>query len=374
MQDEIGRHRRVVRDAVDIYVTLGLITLFVWLSAKVVAPFVSILVWSMILAVALYPAFVWIKDRMGGRSGLAATALAVLGLVLLIGPTVVIADSIIGSTIELAERLRGETLDVPPPDPSVRDWPIVGNMVFGFWSSAHADLSSTAEHFAPQIREFATFLLGVGAGLARGVLEFAVSVVLAAVALGYAGGLGDISGRMAERVASGRGRMFLDTAKATIRNVSRGVIGVAIIQGGLAAGGMIAIGLPFAGLVAAIAIAAAVVQLPALAILPTIIYVWTAEPTLPAALYTAYMVPVMLSDNFLKPILMARGLATPMIVILIGVIGGTLSSGLTGLFIGPVILAVFYEMFRVWIADVAVPRDAAAGTAGDPAGGSPSAG
>lgn len=352
MQDEIAEQRRVVRYSVDVFITLAIIALFVWLSLRLIAPFVTILLWAMILAVALYPVFEWLRARLGGRSGVAATAMSALGLVLLIGPTVVIVDSIIESSIDLAARLRDENLGVPPPDPAIREWPIVGKMLFDFWSGAYTDLASTAGHFAPQIRDMAGFLIGAGAGLGRGVLEFAVSVIFAAVALSYAGSLGAVSGRMAERVASTRGRVFLETAKATIRNVSRGVIGVALIQGGLAAVGMIAVGLPFAGLVAAVAVAAAVVQIPAIAILPTIIYVWSVEPTAAAVLYTVYMVPVMLSDNFLKPILMARGLKTPMIVILVGVIGGTLDSGLVGLFVGPVVLAVSYEMFRVWLAEV----------------------
>lgn len=254
MPDEIAEHRRVIRYSVDVYVTLSLITLFAWLSIRLIAPFVTVLLWALILAVALYPVFAWLRELTGGRHRLAAAAMAVLGLVLLIGPTVVIVDSIIGSSVELAARLDRDTLAVPPPDPAIRDWPLVGETVFRVWSGATTDLGSMAEYFGPQISDFAGFLLGVGAGLARGVLEFALSVVFAAVALGYAGSLGDISDRMAERVASTRGRAFVGTAKATIRNVSRGIIGVAIIQGGLAAAGMIAIGLPFAGLVAALAV------------------------------------------------------------------------------------------------------------------------
>ena len=108
-------------------------------------------------------------------------------------------------------------------------------------------------------------------------------------------------------------------------------------------------GLPFAGFLSAIAVAACVVQVPILVIAPMIIYVWSAQSTVFAAIFTAYMVPVLLSDNVLKPILMARGLETPMIVILVGVIGGTISSGLMGLFLGPVVLALFYKMILVWI-------------------------
>jgi len=352
MPQDSTERQRLIRYSVDVYVTLGLISFFAWLSIRLLSPFLSILLWAMVMAVALYPVFDWLRGRLGGRNGLAATVIALLGLVLLIGPTMIIVNSIIESTINLANRLGVEQVQLPAPDPSVKDWPIIGSTVFRLWEGAYADLAKTAEHFAPQLRDIGAFFLSTGAGLARGVLEFALSVIFAAVMLGHAAALGRLSERMASRVASTRGRMFVETATATIRNVSRGVIGVAIIQGGLAAAGMMVVGLPFAGLIAAVTVGAAIVQIPALAILPTIIYVWSAEPTTTALLYTLYMVPVMLCDNVLKPILMARGLTTPMIVILIGVIGGTLDSGLVGLFVGPVILAVAYEMFKVWIADM----------------------
>ncbi|MBK0400961.1 AI-2E family transporter [Limibaculum sp. M0105] len=352
--------QRVLRYSVDIFVTLGLISLFAWLSIRLISPFVPILIWALILAVALHPVFVWLRDRLGGRRGMAATALALLGLVLLISPTVLIVDSIIGSTLELADRLGKERLEIPPADPTVRDWPLVGNTVYRLWDGAHADLEKTAEQFAPQIKEFGVFLLGSGAGLARGVIEFALSVIFAAALLSYSEPLGAVSDRLASRIASTRGRLFLETAIATIRNVSRGVIGVAIIQGGLATIGIVAVGIPFAGLVAALTVGAAIIQFPMIAILPTIIYVWSVEATTTALLFTVYMIPVMLCDNVLKPVLMARGLTTPMVVILIGVVGGTLSSGLTGLFIGPVILAMFYEMMKVWIASMDEEAAAAA--------------
>jgi predicted PurR-regulated permease PerM len=83
--------------------------------------------------------------------------------------------------------------------------------------------------------------------------------------------------------------------------------------------------------------------------IPVIIWAWFSLPTLTAAVLTAYTVPLLLVDNVLRPIVMARGLQTPMVIILAGVICGTLAGGLIGLFIGPVVLAVFYELVTAWI-------------------------
>jgi predicted PurR-regulated permease PerM len=124
-----------------------------------------------------------------------------------------------------------------------------------------------------------------------------------------------------------------------------------LIQSILFGTGALVAGIPLAGLWTFIALILAIVQIgPSLVILPVIIFGWTSMETVNAALLTAYMVPVMLLDNVLKPIVMSRGLPVPMLVIFIGVIGGTMTHGLIGLFVGPIVLTLAYELGRAWIA------------------------
>jgi predicted PurR-regulated permease PerM len=258
----------------------------------------------------------------------------------------------IASFGELSALLSSGELRVPPPPEGVGDWPVVGGALEAQWTAASENL-----------RAFSARLLGIGGGLLLGVLEFALSVVFAAVFLANGAGLTAWLGRIAARV-SARGRAMMEMGARTVRNVSRGVLGVAIVQGGLGAVGIVVAGLPFAGFLAAALVMSCVVQVPALIILPLIGYAWWAEPTLYALLFTVYMIPVMLIDNVLKPMLMARGLTTPMPVILLGVIGGTLTGGLVGLFVGPVVLALFYEMLESWLD---YDRDPATGAPADEA-------
>lgn len=352
MLDEQLLRKRVITNSVDVFVTLALISLFVYFSLRILSPFISILLWAGIMAVALYPVFVALRDRIGGRASLAATIMVLIGLCLLFGPAWLIVQSILDTVGPLASQLKGDEFSVPPPNEAVKDWPLIGNWLYKTWAQASINLQQTAAHFAPQLANVATFLLKAGGGLAGGVLQFALSIAVAGVLLRYAEPLTNGCNTLANRVASERGRALVQMAGATVRNVSRGVLGVAIIQGGLASVGIFAIGMPFAGFVSALCIAGSIVQVPFLVIVPAIIYVWAVEPTVPALLFTVYMIPVLLSDNVLKPILMARGLETPMIVIFIGVIGGTILSGLLGLFIGPVVLAVFYKMIIVWVSSI----------------------
>ena len=218
------------------------------------------------------------------------------------------------------------------------------------WHDASVNLTEMAKTFGPQIQKLGLAALNAGASLSVGVLQFAASIIFATVFLATSLSMKTLCEHVAGRISAERGLTYVKMAAARVQNVSRGVIGVALIQGTLGAIGFLVAGLPFAGLLAVIFVMAAIVQVPPLVVIPTIICVWSVEPTMVAVIFTVYMLPVMVIDNVLKPILMARGPETPMIVILIGVIGGTLTMGLLGLFIGPVILALFHKLVTVWMA------------------------
>ena len=145
-------------------------------------------------------------------------------------------------------------------------------------------------------------------------------------------------------------RKCCNLAGSTIRNMSRGVVGIALVQSFLAGLGFLAAGVPAAGFLSFIALVLAIIQIgPAILFIPIVVWSWTAMETTNALLFTAYMVPVGLVDNVLRPFVMARGLTTPMPVILIGVVGGTLAYGISGLFLGPVVLSVTWALLVAWM-------------------------
>jgi predicted PurR-regulated permease PerM len=147
-----------------------------------------------------------------------------------------------------------------------------------------------------------------------------------------------------------RGEEFANLAGATIRAVSRGVIGISVLQALLAGIGLMIAGVPAASLITSAVLICGIIQIgPSIILVPLVIWSWFAMEPTGALLFTAYIVPVNLLDNILKPLVMGRGLKTPMLVILIGVLGGTLAYGVTGLFLGPIILAVIWELLVAWI-------------------------
>jgi predicted PurR-regulated permease PerM len=139
------------------------------------------------------------------------------------------------------------------------------------------------------------------------------------------------------------------------------VVLVALIQGFMAGVGLFAVGVPAAGLWTGAVIIVAVAQIPTLVVLgPIIIYVFSVQDsTTVAVLFTIWCLLVGLSDNFLKPLFLGRGVRVPMLVILIGAIGGMIAFGILGLFLGAVILAMGYEIFRAWLAEAPAEAPAA---------------
>ncbi|MEM6677927.1 MAG: AI-2E family transporter [Pseudomonadota bacterium] len=382
MADEQAVRRQLMRNSVDVFISVSIVALVGYMAVGVIAPFFSVVIWAVIMAVGVYPAYLWLRSYMGKFGGWAAPLIALIGLVVLITPTVLIVESILQSLGPIAQSLAAGEAQIPPARESVKDWPLIGNRVFEMWTAASENFGAFAASYATEIRSAAGKVLSISAGLLGGVLQFALAIIFATVFMSYADPLVRLTDQLVARIASDRGSAMLLMAAQTARNVTKGVIGVAVIQGGLGAIGVLAIGMPFAGVIAALLVASTLVQAPVIVIVPCIIYVWSAEPTLAAILFTAYMVPVLLSDNVLKPVLMARGLETPMVVILIGVIGGTVSGGLIGLFTGPVILAVFYKMVTMWIESVSsdAERDTETGAetgaetdAGSKAGAAPTA-
>jgi predicted PurR-regulated permease PerM len=355
MSDRIGPEDRPDEKTfeariVDIAIRLGLLALFAYWSLTLIAPFIGVMIWAVILAVAIYPLYVWLRARFGGRGWLASLLITLVALALVLGPTAALVMSFAESIQSLASGLESGTIRVPAPPDSVAGWPIVGEQLHRIWMLASTNLESTLQTYGPRLLPAGNIALGKIAGLGISVLLFAVSVLIAAFLYGPGPRYAEDARHFARRISADRGAHFVDLAGATIRNISRGVIGVAVLQA-IYAGIVLALfGVPGAGVIAFAVLLLCIVQIgPLLVVAPAIVWAWMTMDAGAAAGFTVALAPLLLIDNLLKPYLMARGLETPMLVIVIGVIGGTISYGLIGLFLGPVVLSVLYELMIAWI-------------------------
>ncbi len=337
-------------DEIQLTIRLALLALLIYWSFVVIRPFVPILAWSVVLTVALYPVFNWLSRLLGNRPKLAAIILTAINLGIVIGPATWLGLSAVEGVRSFAAQLGSGTLVIPSPPAAVKDWPVIGGKLYGLWDQASTNLRALLGEAAPQLKPVAGTILGLAGDAGMGALKFLVAVVLAGLLFPagprlVAGGRSFLS-----RVVAERSENFLVLAGATIRSVSQGVIGIAVFQSLLAGIALKLADVPRAGLLAFAVLMLGILQIgSAIILIPVLIWLWSARDFTTALLMTLFLVPVGLADNVLKPIVMGRGLTTPALVIFIGVIGGTLAHGMVGLFIGPIILAVAWELMTAWI-------------------------
>lgn len=341
----------VVRPAVEVAIRLGAIALLVGWCLVIVAPFVDVVVWGLIIAIASDPPFEWLCARLGGRRTLAGFVGVTAILVSLAIPTAIFSETLFDGAQTLATSLRDGELRIPEPQPWVADLPLVGERIYEGWVAATENAGQVLGRFAPQLQGASRWLLGQVGGIGAGMLKIIGSVLIAGVMLVRAETRRRALRRFAHRMAGAeRGGHLLRIAVATIRNVVQGIVGVAAIQSVLAGVGFLAAGIPGAGLWALVVLVAAVIQLPVLIgmIVPVVIGFQTL-PTVAAVALLIWCMLVGAADNVLKPIFFARGAAVPSLVIFMGAIGGLLTMGIVGLFLGAAVLALGFELFLAWL-------------------------
>jgi predicted PurR-regulated permease PerM len=350
-------------EVIQLAIRLALLAFLIYWAFVLVRPFVPILAWSVVLAVALYPVYNGLAKVLGGRPKLAATIVTLVNLGIVIGPATWLGLSAIEGLRELAGQIGTGNVAVPLPSSRIKDWPLVGPLLFDLWEQTSTNLRAVLSELAPHLKPLAGIMLSFAGSAGLGTLKFVLAVVLAGFLFPYGPQLVAAGRGFLYRIVPEQSEHFLELAGATIRAVSQGVIGVAIIQALLAGIGFKLAGIPGAGLLAFVVLLLAIVQIgAAIVLIPAIIWIWTAKDFTTALLLTLFLVVVGLIDNVLKPLVMGRGLTTPTLVIFIGVVGGTLAHGIVGLFIGPIILAVVWELASAWIRDRTVPEN----TASDP--------
>jgi len=355
MQLDQTQRMQASRTAIDVLIKAGLIVILAVACYRVFHPFLGLMVWAMILAVALYPLQAMLARSIGGRDGVAASLIVVLLLLIMLLPTVMIGTSLAESAHAAAQRIETGHLHISPPPQSVEEWPVIGPRVAAVWQQASSDMSGLLEKSRPEIAALARSLLQQAAGIGGSILTFAGAIIIAGIMMAYAQSGSRSAVRIASRVAGTvRGPQLAHLSTATIRAVAQGVIGIAFIQALLLGIGFILAGVPFAGLLVLVVLLLGILQLPVSVVtLPVIAYMYTTDmSTLAFAVFTVYSVVAGLADNVLKPLLLGRGVAVPMPVILLGAIGGMVSGGIIGLFIGPVTLALGYELFMAWVDEI----------------------
>lgn len=344
-------HNQFTKNVIEAAIRLSLVAVVIYFCVKILQPFIMPLIWAVIISVAIYPLFSRFEKLLGGRKKLAASLYAIISISILIVPTAMISNSLIETSIAINDQYQSGALTIPAPNKNVAEWPLIGEKVFSLWDASSKSLESTLNAHLPQIKSLASGLLSTVTGLGGTILQFIISIILSAVFVTCAESSYKLLVKFFARLTSAAtGKEYTDLARDTIRSVAQGVLGVALIQATLSALGMYIMDVPAWGLWSVIILMLAIAQLPPLLVLVFVIsYVFNVADTVPAVIFMIYALIISASDGFLKPLFLGRGMETPMVVILLGAIGGMMMSGIIGLFVGAILLALGYELFMKWL-------------------------
>ena len=335
--------------AIEIFIRLVLLGILIAWCFQLLYPFVGIFLWGIILAMVLAPIYNALSKRLNESRKWSATIIIILGLLILIVPSWWLLESTIEGAKDFRDSLNSGTLTVPPPTDKVKDWPLIGEKTYGLWEQASVNIEAFTTKNKDQITKITKTLVDHVLGIGAGVLQFALSIIIAGILLATKG-TEDAAKKIFKRLVGPAGEKISELASLTVSSVTRGILGVAVIQAILVGIGFMFAGVPYAGIWALMIFMMALLQIPPLIIvLPVCIYLFSTLETVPAILWSVYLVLGGISDNVFKPLLLGIGAPVPMLVILIGVIGGFILSGFIGLFTGAIALSLGYKLFLMWL-------------------------
>ena len=352
--------RASVNRAVEVSIHVGLLILLATACLLILYPFIPLVTWGIIIAVAAYPGFQKLQRLVGDRAVLAAVLFTLVLLAVVIVPAVLLGRSLVEGAQAGAAKFKAGMPIIPPPPDSIETWPIIGPPLKGLWTLASKDLSELIRRYAPQIKAALPGVLSASAGFGLTLLQLLLSILVSGVLLANAKGAYEVTSLLAGRLFGKKGPEFQQLVGKTIRSITFGILGVALIQSVFATLGFFVVGLPAASLWSVIFLFAAVLQVGGLILIPAVIYIFATASTTKAVIFLIWCVIVGLLDNILKPLLLGRGVAVPLIVILLGAFGGFFAMGILGLFIGAVVLSVGYKLFLAWLEEEEVTDSASA--------------
>jgi predicted PurR-regulated permease PerM len=349
---------RKVQPSEDFHRVLAVLVILLLTAATflILFPFLTAIIWAGTIAVATWPALIRLTRRLGGRRGLAVAVMTLLMLLVFFVPLVVAIGAIVNHTDELAKWSREIAASGLPDVPGwVSGIPVVGTRLAARWHEASLlSGDQVLERAAPWLVKGSGWLLAKAGGLALMTLQFILTAII--VALFYTSGETAVASltAFARRLGGDKGEELVLLAGKAVRGVALGVVVTALVQALLAGVALLVTGVPAAVLLSAIVFFLCIAQVgPLLVMAPAVGWLyWSGRPGAGTVLVVGTILVTVL-DNVLRPILIKKGADLPLLLVFAGVIGGMLTAGLLGIFVGPVVLAVTWTLLRAWIAEPA---------------------
>ncbi len=332
-------------------------------SLWIVAPFAAAIVWATTIVVATWPVLLKLQGWFGGRRGPATAVMTIVLLAVFVAPLLAGIATLFSRREAIVARISGlETMEVPPPPEWVVGLPLVGRKAAAAWEGfAGETFKDLAAAAAPYARQGTNWLMSVVGSVGAALVQLLLTVIVAAVLYTLGEPAAERVRRFARRVGGERGAAAVVLAGQAIRGIALGVVVTAVGQAALAGIGLAIAGVPFAGVLTVVALVLCIAQVgPILVLLPAIVWLYGTGHAGWGTFLLVWSLPVVTLDNVVRPILIKKGADLPLLLIFAGVLGGLVSFGVIGIFVGPVLLAVSHTLLEAWIDAGEAPREAAA--------------
>jgi predicted PurR-regulated permease PerM len=334
-----------------VLMVLFIVALIVW-SSRILAPFLLATVWASTIAVATWPLLLKVEAWLGKRRGAAVAVMLVVMLLAFMLPVGLAVDSIVSHRDTISGWLTSlPEMTLPTAPPWVQKIPVAGAKIAAAWDEiAAAGTRAIFVRLSPHSKDAFAWVMSRVGGLGAVFIQFLLTVGITGIL--YAKGETAAAGvvRFGRRLGGDRGESVVRLAGQAVRAVALGVIVTAVVQSFLSGVGLAVAGVPFATMLTGLVFVLCIAQIgPLLVMLPASIWLYLQGNHGWGIALFVWSIPVGLIDNVIRPILIKRGADLPLLLIFSGVIGGLLSFGIIGLFVGPVVLAVTYTLLRQWV-------------------------
>ncbi len=343
-------HRDLARTTLAVLCLGGLIASTVW----ILGPFLPSTIWAITLVIATWPILLRVQAALGGRRGPAVLVMTLLLLAIVVAPFGSAVSTIVQNSGRIELLATAVTSFQIPPTPAwVADLPLVGEPVAAAWDHvASAGANTLIVEAGPYIGRVTQYFVSAVGSLGMFFVQLLLTIIVASILYSNGDGAAAMARRFGHRLAGERGEQVVLLAGQAIRGVALGVVVTALVQSLLGGVALAVAGVPFAGILTAVMFMLCIVQIgPAPVLLPAVGWLYYIGAGGWAIFLLVGAIVVISLDNLLRPVLIRRGANLPMLLILVGVIGGLMAFGLIGVFVGPAMLAVTWTLLLAWLAE-----------------------
>lgn len=336
---------------IDRYAGIAMLTILFLGCFAVLRPFLSAMLWAVILCFSTWPVYHAIEGVVAGRKGLAAGLMVLLVAMVLIAPLVFLGTSLAEDVTSLLEMMRQLLSEGPPHPPTwVADLPVVGARMHHRWQEMAGSGAKLTEELTKYLVPLRDWALRSATNLGESVLYLSLSVFIAFFIYRDGTAMSAKLEALFARVGGKQAPELFRIGGDTIKSVVYGIIGTALVQGFLAGAGFLIAGVPGALLLGVLTCILSVIPLgPPLIWVPAALWLFEKGETGWAVFLALWgLLIVSAVDNVLKPYFISKGSHLPFILVFLGVLGGVLAFGILGIFLGPTLLAIAYALFQEW--------------------------